>query len=48
MEVGFDNRQTAFDMVCTMLDKRVRRKILYLGSKDDTRDEQRYQGIAMR
>ncbi|MWP35253.1 LacI family DNA-binding transcriptional regulator, partial [Escherichia coli] len=44
MEVGFDNRQAAFDMVCTMLDKRVRRKILYLGSKDDTRDEQRYQG----
>lgn len=36
--------QAAFDMVCTMLDKRVRRKILYLGSKDDTRDEQRYQG----
>ena len=34
-----------FDMVCTMLDKRVRRKILYLGSKDDTRDEQRYQGV---
>lgn len=44
MEVGFDNRQAAFDMVCTMLEKRVRHKILYLGSKDDTRDEQRYQG----
>ncbi|EFK0624547.1 TPA: DUF853 family protein [Escherichia coli] len=47
MEVGFDNRQAAFDMVCTMLDKRVRRKILYLGSKDDTRDEQRYQGLLL-
>lgn len=33
MEVGFDNRQAAFDMVSTMLDKRQRRKILYLGSK---------------
>ncbi|EIU6597754.1 substrate-binding domain-containing protein [Salmonella enterica] len=27
-----------------MLDKRQRRKILYLGSKDDIRDEQRYHG----
>lgn len=44
MEVGFDNRQAAFDMVSTMLDKRQRRKILYLGSKDDIRDEQRYHG----
>ena len=44
MEVGFDNRQAAFDMVSTMLDKRQRRKILYLGSKDDVRDEQRYRG----
>ncbi|MFP1452736.1 hypothetical protein ACLB1N_19355 [Escherichia coli] len=35
MEVGFDNRQAAFDMVCTMLEKRVRHKILYLGSKDE-------------
>lgn len=26
MEVGFDNRQAAFDMVSTMLDKRQRRK----------------------
>ncbi|EDT1604648.1 TPA: positive regulator of L-idonate catabolism [Salmonella enterica subsp. houtenae] len=44
MEVGFDNRQAAFDMVSTLLDKRRRRKILYLGSKDDIRDEQRYHG----
>ncbi|ELO0859924.1 DNA-binding transcriptional regulator IdnR [Citrobacter amalonaticus] len=44
MEVGFDNRQAAFDMVSTMLDKRQRRKILYLGSKDDIRDEQRFRG----
>ena len=44
MEVGFDNRQAAFDMVSTMLDKRPRHKILYLGSKDDVRDEQRYRG----
>ena len=44
MEVGFDNRQAAFDMVSTMLDKRQRRKILYLGSKDDIRDEQRFCG----
>lgn len=44
MEVGFDNRQAAFDMVSTMLDKRQRRKILYLGSKDDIRDEQRFSG----
>ena len=44
MEVGFDNRQAAFDMVSTMLDKRQRHKILYLGSKDDVRDEQRYRG----
>lgn len=44
MEVGFDNKQAAFDMVCTMLDKRQRRKIIYLGSKDDIRDEQRYRG----
>lgn len=42
MEVGFDNRQAAFDMVITMLDTRQRRKSLYLGSKDDIRDEQRY------
>lgn len=31
-------------MVSTMLDKRQRRKILYLGSKDDIRDEQRFRG----
>lgn len=42
MEVGFDNWQAAFDMVCTMLEKRVRHKILYFGFKDDTCDEQRY------
>ncbi|KAB1400882.1 transcriptional regulator, partial [Salmonella enterica subsp. enterica serovar Schwarzengrund] len=44
MEVGFDHRQAAFVMVSTMLDKRQRRKILYLGSKDDIRVEQRYHG----
>lgn len=44
MEVGFDNRQAAFDMVNTMLAKRQRRKIIYLGSKDDMRDEQRFCG----
>lgn len=44
MEVGFDNRQAAFDMVSTMLAKRQRRKIIYLGSKDDMRDEQRFCG----
>ncbi|KNC88255.1 DNA-binding transcriptional regulator IdnR [Trabulsiella odontotermitis] len=44
MEVGFDNRQAAFDMVTTMLDKRQRRQIIYLGSKDDIRDELRFRG----
>lgn len=44
MEVGFDNRQAAFDMVSTMLEKRQRHKIIYLGSKDDIRDEQRFRG----
>lgn len=44
MEVGFDNRQAAFDMVSTMLAKRQRRKIIYFGSKDDVRDEQRFCG----
>lgn len=44
MEVGFDNRQAALDMVGTMLDKRQRRRIVYLGSKDDVRDEQRFRG----
>lgn len=44
MEVGFDNRQAAFDMVTTMLDKRQRRRIIYLGSKDDIRDELRFHG----
>lgn len=44
IEVCFDNRQAAFDMVSIMLDKRQRHKIRYLGSKDDIRYEQRYQG----
>lgn len=44
MEVGFNNRQAAFEMVATMLAKRQRRKIIYLGSKDDMRDEQRFRG----
>jgi LacI family gluconate utilization system Gnt-II transcriptional activator len=34
-------------MVSTMLAKRQRRKIIYLGSKDDMRDEQRFAVIAM-
>ena len=44
MDVGFNNRQAAFEMVATMLAKRQRRKIIYLGSKDDMRDEQRFRG----
>ena len=36
-------------MVCTMLREASQAQILYLGSKYDTRDEQRYQGyFAMR
>ncbi len=37
---GLDNRQAAFDMVSTMLDKTPAEKFL-TGSKDDIRDEQR-------
>ncbi len=46
MAIGFDNRQAAFDMVTTMLRKRLRQHIVYLGSKNDPRDEQRYQGYS--
>ncbi|MEN3753535.1 DNA-binding transcriptional regulator IdnR [Mangrovibacter yixingensis] len=46
MEVGFNNKQAAYDMVNTMLEKRQRKKIAYLGSKDDVRDEQRFQGYS--
>ena len=44
MEVGFDNRQAAFDMVSTMLDKRQREQNPLSRFEDDVRDEQRYRG----
>ncbi|AUG99059.1 transcriptional regulator [Prodigiosinella confusarubida] len=44
MEVGYSNSKAAFDMVSTMLENRNKKKIIYLGSQDDLRDELRFQG----
>lgn len=43
IKVSFNNQQAAFNMVCTMLKKQVKHKILYLSSKNNTRNKQRYQ-----
>lgn len=44
MQVGFNNKNAAFDMINTMLATRPHRKIIYMGAKDDERDQQRFAG----
>jgi LacI family gluconate utilization system Gnt-II transcriptional activator len=44
MEIGFNNRQAAYDMTKTMLEQGKKKKIIYLGSQDDLRDERRFMG----
>lgn len=43
MQVGFSNFNAGYDMTRTLLDKG-RTRIVYFGSRDDRRDEARYQG----
>lgn len=43
MQVGFNNFNAGYDMTRTLLDKG-RSHIVYFGSRDDRRDEARYQG----
>jgi len=45
IQVGYDNQEAAFDMLSTMLTSG-KRRIIYLGARDDLRDRQRYQGYA--
>lgn len=44
MQVGFNNKKAAFDMINIMLAKRSHCNIVYMGSKDDLRDKQRFFG----
>ncbi|MCS3430979.1 LacI family DNA-binding transcriptional regulator [Klebsiella sp. BIGb0407] len=43
MQVGFNNNKAGYDMTRTLFDKG-RTRIVYFGSRDDKRDEARYQG----
>jgi len=45
IQVGYDNQEAAFDMMSTMLVSG-KRRIIYLGARDDLRDRQRYLGYA--
>ncbi|HEY0210596.1 DNA-binding transcriptional regulator IdnR [Acerihabitans sp.] len=45
IQVGYDNQEAAFDMMSTVLASG-KRRVVYLGARDDLRDRQRYQGYA--